>query len=157
MPISEFLMGKPATTEPIYTYTPEQRAAMGELRQMGMRGLRRGFDFGPIEQQARTAFRQRTIPSIAERFTAMGRGAQASAAFPQQLGAAGAGLEESLAAMRGQYGLQQQSMLQNLLGMGLGQQFHPLYRPETPGFLQTLGGYGLQSAGQLLPLLLGLL
>jgi len=87
------------------------------------------MDLAPIEQQARTQFAQQTVPSLAERFTSMGAGAQSSAAFARKLGQAGAGLEQSLAAMRArlmpqyamqraQYGLQRAGL--GMQGAGLG-------------------------------------
>jgi hypothetical protein len=54
-------------------------------------------------------FREQTIPELAERFTAMG--GQRSSAFQQALGAAGAGLSENLASLKG-----------NLINQLLGQQ-----------------------------------
>lgn len=71
------------------------------------------FDFGPIEQEARTQFAQQTVPSIAERFTGMG-GGQRSSAFGQTLGAAGSGLEQVLASLKSSVGLQQQAQKQGL-------------------------------------------
>jgi len=156
MALREFLLGKPAQTEQISRFTPEQQQALSQLLSFTLPKVTTGqqFDFAPIEQQARSGFEQKTIPSIAERFTSMGQGAQGSSAFGQQLGAAGAGLEEALASQKQQFGLQQQGMLQNLLGMGLGQRFDTLYRPETGGLLGGLGGIASQTAGTFLPLLL---
>lgn len=93
------------------------------------------FNFGPIEEQARSGFTQRIIPSIAERFTALG--AQRSSAFPQLLGQAGSDLESQLAAMKSQYKLQnqaqQQQLLLSLLGLGLTPQFQSAYFQRQPG------------------------
>ena len=156
MPLGEFLLGKPAEAEQVARFTPEQQQALSQILSFALPRATKGqaFDFGPIEQQARTGFAQKTIPSIAERFTAMGAGAQRTSAFPQILGAAGAGLEEALAAQKQQFGLQQQGLLQNLLGLGLGQRFDTMYRPETTGLLGGLAQTGAQGAGAFLPLLL---
>jgi len=77
------------------------------------------FDVEPLAQQAQARFQQQTIPSIAERFTALGAGSQGSSAFAQQLGGAGADLQRELAALRSLYGYQTaQQNEQNRLGVG---------------------------------------
>jgi len=130
--------GSPAGVETFNQYTPEQQAAMATALQQALSGLGKNqFDFGPIEDQARRGFAEKTIPGIAERFSSLG--AQKSSAFGQQLGAAGAGLESDLAAMKQNYGLQQQQALQNLLGIGLKPQFESLYRPGQEGMGSKFG------------------
>ena len=57
-------------------------------------------------------FQEQTLPQLSERFA--GSDAMQSSAFGQSLGSAGAGLQENLAALRGQ---QQQMGLQGLLQM----------------------------------------
>jgi hypothetical protein len=149
-----FFSGTKARNEQLSTVTPQQAgtnvAANTGVQQLipyllqnlmgGPQGQGR-FDFGPIAQRARTQFEQQTIPSIAERFNTLGRGALSSSGFAQTLGGAGAGLQEGLAAQESQFGLQQQGLLQQLLGQlgGIGsqQQFENIYHPEQPGFLQT--------------------
>lgn len=133
-------------------FTPEQQNVLSQILQMGLGGVKEGLDFQPIEDRARTQFKEQTIPTIAERFTSMG--AQRSSAFPQILGQAGAGLEESLAQMKSQHGLQRAGQLQGLLGMGLTPQFDTVYKEEGPGFLEGLGAPVAQSLGSLLPLIL---
>jgi hypothetical protein len=118
-------------------YDPDQNALMYLLGQLGLQGLQgNNFDFGPIENQARTNFAQNTIPSIAERFS--GLGAQRSSAFGQQLGQAGAGLESDLAAQKQLYNLQRQGLFQNLAGLGLNPKFESLFAPRQPSFGQSL-------------------
>lgn len=130
--------GSPAGVETFNQYTPEQQAALSQALRYSLAGLGQNqFDFSPIESQARRGFAEKTIPGIAERFSALG--AQRSSAFGQQLGAAGAGLESDLAAMKQNYNLQQQQALQNLLGIGLKPQFESLYRPGQEGFGSKLG------------------
>jgi hypothetical protein len=69
-------------------------------------------------------------------------------------------LESNLAALRSQYGLQQQNQLMNLLQMALRPQFENVYRPSSPGLFGGIaGGLGQGIGGglsSLLPLLLGL-
>lgn len=174
MAFKDFLVGKPGKFQQIPTLSqPQQNLANfaggggqnllqmllgnimgGGMQSGGMQGGLGGIGtgFAPIAQRARTQFQQQTIPSIAERFTAMGEGAQSSPAFAQLLGQAGAGLEEGLAAQEAQYGLQQQGLLQallgQLLGVGLTPQFETAYMPSQPGFLQSLLGGGLQALPQ---------
>ena len=132
-----FWGGNPAGVETYNMYTPQQQQAFNSVLQQALSGLGKNqFDFAPIEAQARRGFAEQTIPGIAERFSKLG--AQKSSAFGQQLGAAGAGLESDLAALRSNYGLQQQQQLYNLLGIGLQPQFESLYRPGSEGFGQSL-------------------
>lgn len=105
-------------------FMPEQQQAMNQILQKALAGLGNNqFDFAPIEQQARTGFQTKTLPGIAERFTAFGPGAQRGSGFLEALQSAGTGLDENLAAMRSNYGLQQQGNLMNLLQMGMQPQF----------------------------------
>lgn len=99
------------------------------------------FSFGPIEDQARMGFEQKTIPSIAERFTSLGAGGGRSSGFNQAVAAAGGDLETNLASQRQQFGLQRQGLMQNLLGLG---QQEPFHQPRTPGFLENAGVAGIQ-------------
>jgi len=57
------------------------------------------LDFGPIEEQARKQFKERTIPTLMERFTALGHEAP-SGALNRQMAQAGVDLESALAAQR---------------------------------------------------------
>lgn len=103
-------------------YSPEQVSAMNSLLNIGRQGLEGNkFDFAPIEEEARAGFAQKTIPSIAERFTKLN--AQKSSAFPQLLSQAGADLERSLAAMKQNYNLSREGNLSNLLNLGLRPQY----------------------------------
>ena len=109
-------------------YSPEQVSAMNSLLNLGQKGLQNNnFDFGPIEEEARAGFKQKTVPTIAERFTQFGgpgsASAQRSSAFPQLLSQAGADLERSLATMKQNYNLGRESNFANMLNLGLRPQF----------------------------------
>lgn len=153
-----------ARTETLQRFDPQQINALNQLLSQGLSGIQsmqQPFDFSPLEQRARSQFQQQTVPSIAERFTAMGAGSQRSSSFPQLLGQAGAGLEEGLAAQRSQLGLQergqQQNLLMNLLGLGLQPRTEQFYIPRSPGFVESLLpalGQGVGSGLGYLPLLL---
>lgn len=151
--LSQLFGGTPGRQEQLPTRTPGQVNIMEQLGQMGLSGLQQGgFDFAPIESQAKERFMQQTIPTIAERFTGMG--GRHSSAFRQALGQAGAGLDTNLAAMRGQHGLQQQGQLMQMLGLGLQPQFESLYVPKSPGLGATAAGGIGQGLGMVLPILL---
>ena len=160
--LGAFFRGQPEQTEQLSQYSPQNQEMFNQLigQILGQYQTGGEFDpagaggFAPIAEQARTQFEEQTVPSIAERFTAMGGGGGRSSAFAQQLGQAGAGLEQGLAAQGAQYGLQQQGLLQNLLGMGRQE---PSFRPRDPGFLENLFTSGSQQSSQSLPMLLKML
>lgn len=130
------LTGYGSTTEQLPRFSPEQQSALSQLLQQGLSNA----DFSNIEKQARTQFQTQTVPSIAERFAGLSSGPAGSSRFRGALGAAGAGLEQNLAALRSQYGLQQ-------LGLGLQPTFENIYTPRSEGLL----GPVLQAFGSALP------
>lgn len=95
--------------------------------------------FQNFEAPFKRQFNEQIIPSIAERFSGLGSGAQRSSAFQQALGQAGASLTENLASLRS--GLQSNALSQ-LLGigqLGLTPQFESIYQPGSMGGLQRFG------------------
>lgn len=128
-----------------------QNQGIQNLLQMLQQGQGQSPSFAPIAQQARTQFNTQTIPGLAERFTALG--GQNSSAFQGALGSAGAGLEQNLAAMGSQYGLQQNAQNQNLmkllLGLSIQPQFENLIQGGQPGALHGAA----QGLGSFLPFL----
>ena len=155
--MANFFTGSPATAQQVPTLTPQQLGVKGQASNQALQmlqGLSGGnFNFEPIAQQARTQFQTQTVPSLAERFTSLGSGAQRSSAFQGALGQAGAGLEEGIAALNSKYGLQQQGLNQNLLQLLLGHSLSPesetLINQGDEGFLSSIGPV----IGQLLPYL----
>lgn len=156
--LSQFLFGRPGRLEQIPTVTPEQErmysqilGGIGAPLGVGLENLqqlltRRPEAFEAFQAPAMREFREQIIPEIAERFT--GLGAQRSSVFPQQLGAAAAGLEERLAAQRA--GLQSQALqqLMSLLGIGLQPQFQTMQIPGTEGLAQPfMRGLGTAIGG----------
>ena len=96
-------------------------------------------------------FNEQVVPGIAERFAGMGSGGNLlSGSFGQQMGQAGAGLEEQLASMRGQMGLQASGILGNMMGQAFGARpFENVMRPATPGLFGSMApGFG-QGAGNI--------
>lgn len=122
-------------------YTPEQRAALNTLLSQGLAGV----DYEPLAAGARKSFQETTIPSIAERFTSMGSGAQRSSGFQSALGRAGSDLETQLAGLKAQLGMQK-------LGFGLTPQFQNYYQPEQQGMLQG----ALQGLTSMMPYMYGM-
>ena len=80
-------------------------------------------------------------PGIAERFSEAD--AQGSSAFGQQLGAAGAGLQENLASLQGQLSQQGLQSLMGLLSQGQQPTFNTIYQPGGGGaFTELMKGLG---------------
>lgn len=121
-------------------YTQYQNDVMNQLARYGLQGLMQEgqqqydptylnrFDFAPIGNQELERFYTQTVPSLAERFTALGDG-QRSSAFQGSLAQAGRGLGNDLAAQQQQYNLTQQQLAQqqNQFQQGLGLQRQGLY------------------------------
>jgi hypothetical protein len=148
-----FLTGKKEKMQQYPTISPDQEQASRGFLSQAQQGLQDPYaGFAPIEQHARTQFQQ-GLPSLAERFTSMGQGAQRSSGFQSALGRAGAGLEESLAAMRSQYGMQNRSQMMSLGQMGMQPRFENMYQPGSQGLMQQLApllaqmGMGMATGG----------
>lgn len=155
LPGGETLTTVQKLTQPQLDIQKQMQSAIGPLLQQLTAGGG-GFDFAPIAEQARTQFKEQTIPSIAERFTGMGGGAQSTEAFKRSLGQAGAGLEQGLAAQQAGMGLKsqflRQQLLSQLLGVGLQSPSEMLLQPKSPGFMSSLGSGLGQAAGYALPI-----
>lgn len=137
--LKEFNFGTPTKIGSLQKFAPYQQNAMYNLLGMGMQGmLNPTAGFEPIAQQARTQFQQQTIPSLAERFGSLGSNALSSPAFATQMGQAGSNFEQGLAALQSQYGMQQQSNLMRLLGLGLQPQFENVTLPGQEGLQQQI-------------------
>jgi hypothetical protein len=131
-------------------FDPQQMAARSQLLQTGMQN----YSPEASQNRAQEQFHKNTIPSLAERFTAMG-GGQRSSAFQGALGQASADLESQLDVNRQNFGLQalglglqpqfeshlQASPYQGLLG-GLGAAAPDLLRLGAEGVRGYLGGGG---------------
>lgn len=131
-------------------FNPQQQNILNAFLQQGQQAYNNPYGgFEPIEEQARLGFANKTIPSLAERFTSMGgagTGALSSPAFASQLGQAGAGLESELAALRSHYGHQGQQNALQLLSMGLAPQTQQYYAPGDAGIGPQLLGAGAGAA-----------
>lgn len=149
--LSEILFGKEEKREDIQYYTPEQQQYMDMLLQQTQQPLQSGLGFfqelmggGDEAAQRMSApymrqFQEQTVPELAQRFASMG--ALDSSAFTQQLGAAGAGLSENLAALRENLRMQALGQLPNIAGIGQGglqRRFETMIRPGTSGIMPGL-------------------
>ena len=139
MGLGSFLFGHKPQYEQMQKFNPQQQQGFSQILQQALSGMQNPQEgFEPMAQQARSQFQSQTVPSLAERFTAMGQGGQRSSAFQGALGEAGAGLEEGLASQGSQYGLQRQGQLQQLLGMGLTPQFDTFRNAPTQGLVGNM-------------------
>jgi hypothetical protein len=142
--------GKKGGVKQAKIVNPQQESVLNYLLQQGQQGLQNPYaGFQPIAQQARNQFNQQTIPSLAERFTSMGNASLSSPAFASQLGQAGAGLEEALAALQSQYGMKNQQNALQLLALGLSPSFQNFYQQSQPGFGENLLSGTIQAAPSL--------
>jgi len=177
--MANFWMGTPSRFEKIKKFDPQRESAFDDILQQALSGLQAGGgDFGPIAERETKRFHEDTLPSIAERFTGMGSGgAQRSSGFLDALSRGGTDLSTNLAALGSQHGLQRQSQLMQLLGMGLTPQEDTGYFAGSQGALggaaagigqglgsllgpaigAATGGMGGAGAGGLLSLLMSLL
>lgn len=139
--------GQKGGIKQVSTVNPQQQQILQFLLQQGQGGLQNPYGgFAPIADQARNQFSQNTVPSLAERFTSMGNSSLSSPAFASQLGQAGAGLEEALAALQSQYGMKNQQQALSLLALGLSPSFQNFYQGSQPGFGENLLSGTLQAA-----------
>lgn len=150
--LGSFLFGSKDRISQVPTVNSQQQSALQQILSQGLSGIQnptQGFE--PIAQNATNQFQQNIVPSIAERFSGLGAGAQRSSAFGQQLGAAGAGLSSNLAAQEAQYGQQALGPLLQLLQFGLRPQFENAYQPGQSGLFggaaKGLIGAGGQALG----------
>lgn len=131
--MANFFTGSPATSQQFPVLSPQQLNVKGAASNQALKMLQNlggttGFE--PIAQQARTQFQSQTVPGIAERFTALGSGGQRSSAFTGALGQAGVGLEEGLASLQSQHGM---DLLKLLLGTSLSPEVETGITPESEG------------------------
>lgn len=156
----ENIFGSSPQVQQLQRFSPSQQNLQNQTIQQAL-GLLQGNASTPLQQQSMRRFQTQTIPSIAERFTALGAGGQNSSAFQGALGSAGAGLEQDLNAQ----GFQQ---LMQLLGHSFQPSFENVITPGQPGLfhglaggvgqgLGSLGGAYLSGGGNLLLQLLSLL
>ena len=134
------------------TQTPQGMQALEMLLRQGMQGIQNmpQPQFGPIREATEQNFQQNELPSIAERFAALGEGAGSSSGFRNTMQSAQQGLHTQLAGMEQQFNQQNLSQLMSMLGMGLTPQHENFYQPRQQSWWENLlGGLGggIGSAG----------
>jgi len=144
----EAWFGSPERIHELENYEPSQWEAIMQALQTGQNQIQNPYQgFEPIEQQYTNQFNQQVVPGLAERFSSLGSNATSSPAFSSQLGQAGAGLSQGLAALKSQYGMQNREQGANLLGnIGLKQRYTPMQQAAQPGFFNTLANAGVKYA-----------
>ncbi len=134
-----FFLGTPQRIEQVPRYNSQQQDIMSQVLGRAWGGLQnptKGFE--PIAQNAVNRFNQQIIPSLSERFSSMGQNSISSPAYTSQLGQASAGLASDLASQEAQYGLENQSQLMQLLGIGLTPQHENIGVSGESGLLQQI-------------------
>lgn len=104
-----------------------------------------GFD--PIAQRATNQYKNQVVPALAERFTAHTNGALSSPSFASQINQGGIDLQERLAALGAQYGLQRQGLANNLLSQSQQPGFENIYEAGGPTGASSAFGALAQGAG----------
>lgn len=143
-------------------YTPEQQqifqminnllTGKGEQPQSGLLGEMYGKDsFDAYAEPAIRTFNERIAPGIAERYSALGAGAQGSSAFQNRLAEEGSNLSRNLAES---YAQRRQGQASDLINTALTPQFNTQYEPRgvsgSARAFGTLGSTGLETAFKML-------
>lgn len=139
-PIPSYQLPGGGKTSQLPLLNPEQMSGLQNLLQFGQNKLtnpQAGFE--PFANLARQRFQSQTIPSIAERFTALGNDRRSSA-FEGALGSAASDLESQLAALGSQYGLQNEQSALNFINAGLRPTYENIIEQRRPGFFESLLG-----------------
>lgn len=143
------LFGKSEKTNQVPMFSPEIMALKNQMGPQMWQQLMGGqFDFDPIEQLTRRNFMGKTMPGIMNRFN-MGNNLNSGAQMGA-LGEAGAGLDQQLAGMRQNYGLQRQGLLASLMPSAMSPSFENVARPRQQGGMEQ----GMQALMQMLPFIL---
>jgi hypothetical protein len=132
--VKDWALGKESAVEQIANFSPEEMEIFNQVLQGSLGQFQnptQGFE--PIENEARQNFYNKTVPGIAEQFTASSGGRLSSPLFAQQLGTAGAGLESVLAAQKADYGMKNRFQGLQGLQLGLTPKFTNYVTPGTPG------------------------
>lgn len=139
----------------ISTLTPEQQKSQAailqslpQLLQQLQGPVQPSPGFQNIANQQMTNFQTRTVPSLAERFTAMGS-PLSSGGYREALGRAASGLHENLAALGYQAGANERGQNLDLFRTLLSGGMSPstAYMARQPGFTENVAGALLPVAG----------
>lgn len=120
------ITGYNASAQQFPRFTPEQQQAQSQFLQRGLANS----NFQGIEDYARKQFNQKTIPSLANRFSAFGHNDISSPDFANQLGEHATDLETNLASLRAGHGF-------NEAQLGLQPTFENIYTPAQQGVINN--------------------
>lgn len=134
--LEEFFSGRGPQTHQLSTVTPQQENVLNQLLGSVPSQLLQSLSFEPIAQAAQQRFQQQTLPTIAERFGSMN--AKRSSGYNQAIANAMENLQTNLAGQQAQFQQQGQSVLANLLGLGLRPQFENVFEPGQESGLTSL-------------------
>jgi hypothetical protein len=150
-PFAEMFAGNPERVAHIPQFTQEQSPLFQLLGQQGRQQLMNPYQgFEDIANQSKQNFLQNTIPSLAERFTSMGKNSLTSPLFATQMGQAGANMNTNLASMKQLYGMQNRTQGLEQLGMALTPQYQNMRLSAQPGMLQGIMPEAMKIGGNLL-------
>lgn len=136
---NEFLSGSPHSIISANRFAPEQVNLMSQLGQMGMQGFNDPYQgFGAIKDNAMNTFNTEIVPSILERFNAIGDNALSSPSLHMQLGQGSKDFARELAAMQSQYGLQNRNQMLEMMNMSLNPQYQNFEKQAQGGLLQQV-------------------
>lgn len=146
--LKNFAVGTPGSIEGIARFPDQdQMQALQWLLSNGLEGLQDPYQgFQGIEDYARHNFQNKTIPSLAERFSSMGQNSLSSPDFAYNNLQAGKDFDLGLAALRSQYGMQNRQQNLGQVGMGLTPRYENFSIPGQQGVLQPLLQTGAKAA-----------
>lgn len=135
----DFITGTTGEIKQAERFRPEQLASLQSILGFGQQQLQNPYSgFEPIKQAALTNFKQDIVPYLSEQFAKSGSNLPSSGVFTQQLGQAGAGLAERLAALQSSYGQEQQKTGLEALRTGLTPSYENLYLPGQEGLVSQV-------------------
>jgi len=142
-----FMQGYGSQVEQFPIYTPQQHGIMNRLLPQAAQGIESYKEgFAPLEEKARRDYLEKTIPSIAERFTQSG--GRGSSGFRNALGESAKSFETDIGELGSRYSLARQGLLQNMLSSLLTPSYESFYSPQQPGLLQSLAGAAIPGVAQ---------
>lgn len=138
-----FFTGNPAGYQQSTPYADWQIPHFQQAAQMGLQNIQNPYNgFEPIENLARSNFQNKTIPTLAHRFASMGDAALSSPVYHDINSQAGKDLELGLAALRAEYGMQNQNNGLRMLQFGNTPLYQNQWTEGSPGLMSLLGPEG---------------
>jgi hypothetical protein len=147
--LKSFFWQTPAGVDYMRNFAPEQEDALYRLLQQGLGAQDNPYQgWDAMESDAQRLFFGDLIPRLQTQFSASGNNAISSPIFQNLTGQAAGDLTSRLAALKSQYGQQNQQLGLSKVGMGLSPLFsNANYRPAQWGLLPQLGMHAAQGLG----------